>query len=199
MSQTPDKLQCANVQTPSDRTIAHYPPDAAHSDAHSDAHYPAGSLKALARQRLQEISNRTLPRTLDRTLPETSPHITRTLPPAMCAPNVRLEQAAAEAVKGLSGHITPATLLSKLASEDFTDLEARADPLPFLRSFAIACVWTDFRRDGIAPPGWDQPGHCDKCGPVYLWAGIHVAGCPWCWNRLHGVKIPRPPSAGVVL
>jgi len=114
-------------------------------------------------------------------------------------PHERITVAAAEAVKGLSGHITAATLLSKLASEDFTDLEARADPLPFLRSFAIACVWTDFRRDGIAPPGWDQPGHCDKCGPVYLWAGIHVAGCPWCWNRLHGVKIPRPPSAGVVL
>jgi len=123
---------------------------------------------------------------------------TANLPPGLAElaglarPSIKITQAAAEAVKGQSGHITAATLLSKLAPEDFTDLEACSDPLPFLRSFAIACVWTAFRRQGIAPPTWTEAAHCDKCGPVYLWAPIKVTGCPWCWNRLHGVNIPRP-------
>lgn len=38
----------------------------------------------------------------------------------------------------------------------------------------------------------EVPAYCDLCGPVYLWAAVMVAGCPWCWNRLHGVAIPRP-------
>ncbi len=106
-----------------------------------------------------------------------------------------LEQAAADACRGLTGYISPDALMAKLAPEDVRELETCPDPLPFLRSFAIALVWTTFRRDGIAPPGWDQPAHCDRCGPVLLWTSIDVAGCPWCWNRLHGVKIPRPHDA----
>jgi len=104
----------------------------------------------------------------------------------------KIEKAAEKACKGLSGHITQAVLLTKLSPDDVAELEACSDPLPFLRSFAIALVWATFRRDGIAPPGWDQAAHCDQCGPVLLWAQIEVAGCPWCWNRLHKVKIPRP-------
>ena len=105
---------------------------------------------------------------------------------------LKIEAAATEAVKGLSGYITEAELLAKLAPEDVTELEAATDPLPFLRSFTIACVWTAFRRDGIVPPGWDKPAHCAHCGTVFLWATIHVSGCPWCWNRCKGLKIPRP-------
>lgn len=110
-----------------------------------------------------------------------------------------LLRACEQACGGLTAYITPSAMLAKLAPEDIQELEACPDPLPFLRSFAIACVWTDFRREGIAPPTWDQPAHCDRCGPVLLWASIEVAGCPWCWNRVHGVKIPRPnrPAPGV--
>lgn len=106
---------------------------------------------------------------------------------------LKLQAAATEACWGLTGYITPDALLAELAPEDLAELNGMPDPLPFLRSFAIACVWTAFRRDGIAPPTWDQAAHCERCGPVYLWASIDVAGCPWCWNRRHGVKIPRPP------
>jgi hypothetical protein len=106
---------------------------------------------------------------------------------------LRLEGAAAQACMGLSPHMKPGQLLARLAPEDLTNLSVAVDPLPFLRSFAIACVWTDLRQDGIAPPGWDKPAHCARCGPVYLWAPIKVAGCPWCWNRLHGLRISRPP------
>lgn len=106
-----------------------------------------------------------------------------------------LHEAATEACRGLSGYITPARLLTKLAPKDISDLQGCPTPLPFLRSFAGAVVWTAFRRQGIAPPGWDKAAHCDRCGPVLLWAPVKVGGCPWCWNRLHGVKIPRPEAA----
>ncbi len=188
----PENVQCANVRNLSERTTAHYPPAAAQSSTHSCAHYQGISLKALARQRLQEIDSRTLPRTLDRTLPETRSHITAQIAAAMCAPSDRLQQLVAEACKGLVGYITTDSLLAKLALGDVAELEAANDPLPFLRSLAVASVWTDFRRQGIAPPGWDKPAHCARCGPVFLWATIHVSGCPWCWNRLHGLRIPRP-------
>ena len=106
---------------------------------------------------------------------------------------LRLESAAAEACVSLMGYITPAALLSKLAPEDLADLEAMPtdQAVRFLRAFATATVWTDMRRQGIAPPGWDKPATCKLCGPVLLWTSIDVSGCPWCWNRLHGVKIPR--------
>lgn len=107
---------------------------------------------------------------------------------------LKLGNKAAIACEGLSAYIRPEELLAKLTPEDLAELASCPEPLPFLRSFAIALVWTDFRRQGIAPPTWDQAAHCDKCGPVFLWAPLKVAGCPWCWNRLHGVKIPRPAS-----
>ncbi len=106
---------------------------------------------------------------------------------------LKLESAAAEACVSLKGYITPAALLSKLAPEDLADLESMPtdQAVRFLRAFATATVWTDMRRQGIAPPGWDKPATCKLCGPVLLWTSIDVSGCPWCWNRLHGVKIPR--------
>ena len=112
-----------------------------------------------------------------------------------------LEPAAAEACVSLKGYITPAALLSKLAPEDLADLEAMPTGLAvgFLRALATACVWTDMRRQGIAPLGWDQPATCKLCGPVLLWASMDVAGCPWCWNRRLGVRIPRPQMTAPTL
>ncbi len=47
---------------------------------------------------------------------------------------------------------------------------------------------------GIAPPGWAQASHCERCGPVRLWTGapLHVIGCPWCHVRRAGGTVPRP-------
>lgn len=107
---------------------------------------------------------------------------------------LRLEAAAAEACASLSGYITASQLIGKLAPEDLADLEAMPtdSAVRFLRAFATACVWTDMRRQGIAPPGWTKSATCRLCGPVLLWEAVEVAGCPWCWNRRHGLKIPRP-------
>lgn len=105
---------------------------------------------------------------------------------------LKLEALTADACAGLD-NLRPADVLKTLTPEDLADVQAMADPLPFLRSFACALSATRWRQIGVAPPGWTFPAICDRCGPVYLWATVHVAGCPWCWNRLHGVKIPRPP------
>lgn len=131
-------------------------------------------------------------------------HVEPTLPPGLVVAlkankpqimaRLKLEALAGEACVSLKGYITPAALLSKLAPEDLTDLEAMPTDtaVRFLRAFATAGVWTDMRRQGIAPPGWDKYATCKLCGPVLLWREMTVSGCPWCWNRLHGVKIPRP-------
>lgn len=107
---------------------------------------------------------------------------------------LRLETLATEACTGLVGYINASALLDALSPEDMVEVQAMDDPLPFLRSMAVACVWTAFRQDGIAPPAWTSPAYCDQCGPVYLWRSTRCKSCPWCWNRLHGVKIPRPLS-----
>lgn len=104
---------------------------------------------------------------------------------------LKLEALTADACAGLD-NLRPADVLKTLTPEDLADVQAMADPLPFLRSFACALSATRWRQIGVAPPGWTHAAHCDRCGPVYLWRSVKVAGCPWCWNRLHGVKIPRP-------
>lgn len=103
-------------------------------------------------------------------------------------------QAAKKACRSLSGCITPKRLLACLDDEDLVYVHSIADPVSFLTSMATALVWGDYRRAGIAPPDWTSPATCDRCGPVYLWAPIHVSGCPWCWNRLHQLPIPRPTA-----
>lgn len=47
---------------------------------------------------------------------------------------------------------------------------------------------------GIAPSGWTQAAHCERCGPVLLWQGApsHVIGCPWCHVRRAAGTLPRP-------
>lgn len=107
---------------------------------------------------------------------------------------LKLESVAAEACAGLC-NVTPADVLKTLTPEDVADIQAMGNPLPFLRSYACALSATRWRQIGVAPPGWTHAAHCDLCGPVYLWRSVKVAGCPWCWNRLHGVKIPRPHGA----
>ena len=50
---------------------------------------------------------------------------------------------------------------------------------------------------GMAPPGWTQASHCERCGPVRLWTGapLHVIGCPWCHVRRAGGTVPMPAVA----
>lgn len=117
----------------------------------------------------------------------------RAAKPALLA-ELRLEAIATEACRGLTAYLTGEQLLAKCAPEDITEIERATDQLPFLRAFATAVAWSAMRRQGIAPPGWDKAATCKLCGPVLLWGNLTVAGCPWCWNRVHKVKIPRPTA-----
>ncbi len=106
-------------------------------------------------------------------------------------PLVTFGECLLDACKGIT-NIECQDLIQALAAEDIDALGQMANPLPFLQSFALALSSIRWRKSGIAPPGWTHIGHCERCGPVYLWAAIQVAGCPWCWNRRHDLPIPRP-------
>lgn len=45
---------------------------------------------------------------------------------------------------------------------------------------------------GERPAHYSEAANCERCGPVWLWFSGEVEGCPWCWNRLRGLPIPRP-------
>ncbi|MFZ0869783.1 MAG: hypothetical protein WAM90_03545, partial [Rhodanobacter sp.] len=62
------------------------------------------------------------------------------------------------------------------------------------------------RRAGRAPYGHTTAAQCRQCGPVWVHpsmvAGLpivrgwtHVHGCPWCFVRVAGAYISRPPVA----
>lgn len=63
-------------------------------------------------------------------------------------------------------------------------------------AYARALIDTAARRAGHVPHGWTQACTCERCGPVWLWpdAPQHVLGCPWCFNRAAGLRIPRPQA-----
>ena len=63
-----------------------------------------------------------------------------------------------------------------------------------LRRWLHVLAENERMRQGIAPDGWTQPSHCERCGPVRLWTGapLHVIGCPWCHVRRAGGAVPRP-------
>ncbi|MGH8396840.1 MAG: hypothetical protein ACRETA_01160 [Gammaproteobacteria bacterium] len=110
---------------------------------------------------------------------------------------LKMETAATDACTRLD-NVTGADVLAALAPEDMEELVQMTSPVPFLSSFALALSTTRWRENGIQPPWWNTAAQCDRCGPVWLWRSMRVAGCPWCRNRLLGIKIPRPLSPTVL-
>ena len=50
------------------------------------------------------------------------------------------------------------------------------------------------REAGRVPASYTSTTKCGACGAVYIFPGSpnHVAACPWCYNRVRGLPIPRP-------
>jgi len=46
---------------------------------------------------------------------------------------------------------------------------------------------------GQVPDSYSAKTICKHCGPVPIWEGCdpEVAGCPWCFNRIKGLPIPK--------
>lgn len=51
----------------------------------------------------------------------------------------------------------------------------------------------EMREKGRAPDHYTARTECKHCGPVPIFAGCppEVDGCPWCFNRIKGLPIPR--------
>ncbi len=50
------------------------------------------------------------------------------------------------------------------------------------------------RERGEVPPHYTEVTVCAHCGPIPIFSGVaeRVEGCPWCFNRVRGLSVPRP-------
>ncbi len=70
--------------------------------------------------------------------------------------------------------------------------EVSSDPAK-LKSFAELVMITDMRHRGIVPDHYTATTNCKHCGPVPIFEGCwpESDGCPWCFNRLQGLPMPK--------
>ncbi len=70
--------------------------------------------------------------------------------------------------------------------------EVSADPAK-LKSFAELVMITDMRHRGIVPDHYTATTNCKHCGPVPIFEGCwpESDACPWCFNRLRGLPMPK--------
>ena len=70
--------------------------------------------------------------------------------------------------------------------------EVSGDPAK-LKAFAELVMITDMREKGIVPDHYTAVTECRGCGAVPIFEGVppQVNGCPWCFNRLMNLPIPR--------
>ena len=63
---------------------------------------------------------------------------------------------------------------------------------------AIRCCLTEAKliERGIVPRAFTDITDCKYCGPVFIYPGYPnpANNCPWCFNRLRGLPIPRVQS-----
>ncbi len=81
--------------------------------------------------------------------------------------------------------------LAKAAEQDWPEVRRSRHQIEAL---ARAVATRKLRDRGVRPTSYTQAAVCGHCGPVWLWVGApeHVAGCPWCGNRVAGLAVPRP-------
>ncbi len=63
-----------------------------------------------------------------------------------------------------------------------------------LEALARAIQIRRMRERGEVPPHYTSTTICRYCGPVPIFPGVgeQVEGCPWCFNRVRGLSVPRP-------
>ncbi len=63
-----------------------------------------------------------------------------------------------------------------------------------LEALARAIQIRRMRERGEVPPHYTSTSICWHCGPVPIFPGVgeQVEGCPWCFNRVRGLSVPRP-------
>ena len=71
--------------------------------------------------------------------------------------------------------------------------EVANDPAQ-LKACAELLMIGEMRQKGIRPDHYTAETECRNCGSVPIWQGCppQVDGCPWCFNRIKGLPVPRP-------
>lgn len=90
----------------------------------------------------------------------------------------------------LSLHGIPLSELREIAGPDWPEVER--DPA-LLETLAHAVSIRRMRERGEVPPSYTATAVCAGCGPVPIFPGVseQVDGCPWCFNRIKGLPVPR--------
>ena len=102
----------------------------------------------------------------------------------------RLLEALTHACRGLT--IKPREVRDALAPEDIEGLRCGEVSGETLVTFAASLHQRRDMERGIRPASYTEQATCAQCGPIWLWTPGQVLGCPWCWNRICGLLIPRP-------
>ena len=90
--------------------------------------------------------------------------------------------------------IIPVEVRKALAPEDIDDWHNGDISIETLTTFARSLEQRREMDQGIVPMDFTEHATCTQCGPVWLWFSGEVLGCPWCWNRMKEIPIPRPHS-----
>ena len=89
----------------------------------------------------------------------------------------------------------PALLISldQIREKAGDDWLAVANDPDQLRCFADMLAIEDMRQRGIVPDHYTAITECRYCGFVPIWSGCppEILGCPWCFNRIKGLQIPK--------
>ena len=88
------------------------------------------------------------------------------------------------------GHGLPLADLKQTAGPNWREIEN--DPAT-LEALANSITIRRMRERGEVPSHYTATTVCAHCGPVPISAGVaeRVLGCPWCFNRVKGLPVPR--------
>ncbi len=80
--------------------------------------------------------------------------------------------------------------LQDRAEEDWDEISKSPEQL---KAFAELIMIEDMRHRGVVPDHYTATINCKHCGPVPIFEGTwpESDGCPWCFNRLKGLPVPK--------
>ena len=80
--------------------------------------------------------------------------------------------------------------LQERAAEDWEEISKSPEQL---KAFAELVMIEDMRHRGLVPDHYTATTNCKHCGPVPIFEGCwpESDGCPWCFNRLQGLPMPK--------
>lgn len=80
--------------------------------------------------------------------------------------------------------------LKAVAGPDWSEVQHNP---ALLDALARALRTRRLRERGEVPAHYTAVTVCEHCGPVPIFQGVpeKVAGCPWCFNRIRGLTVPK--------